>query len=199
MSIDENNDSDQIKNSLKKINEDILKFSTILEKFGLDLITKLGQTNLRVKILTDKVDVLHKTTIDIKSLLPQLNKIIESQSFLESEVDLIKSLLQKAVSSYSQENLENDLIQRDLTATEEKKSIYNHLNSLKEKINDYNDALSLKEVMSNLKEKIFEFTGGHPILYEMSQTINQIGENKSLTKDMKEKIKEKVGFWINKL
>jgi hypothetical protein len=196
MSIDENTDSNNIKNSLKKINEDILKFSTILEKFGLDLITKLGQTNLRVKILTDKVDVLHKTTIDIKSLLPQLNKIIESQSFLESEVDLIKSLLQKAVSSYS---LENDLIQRDLTATDEKKSIYNHLNSLKEKINDYNDAQSVKEVLSNLKEKIFEFTGGHRILYDISQTINQIGEDKSLTTEMKEKIKEKVGFWRNRL
>lgn len=198
MSENENNDSNEVINSLKQINDNILKFSSILEKFGLDLITKLGQTNLRVNILTDKIDGLHKTTIDIKSLLPQLNRIIENQAYLESEIDLIKSLVQKSASSYSQNSVENGLIGRDFGATDDKKSIINHLNSLKTKINDVNDAQKVKEVLSNLKEKIFELTGGHRVLYDISQTINQIGEDKSLTTEMKSKIKEKLGFWVNK-
>ncbi|MFX1490032.1 MAG: hypothetical protein ACFFBI_12835, partial [Promethearchaeota archaeon] len=65
------------------------KFTSILEKFGLDIITKMGQTNLSIKMLTDKVNKLSEATIDVKALLPQLTNVIENQKILENELDLI--------------------------------------------------------------------------------------------------------------
>ena len=89
--VNNDNDIERILNSIKDLNEKVLQFSTILEKFGLDFITKLGQTTLSLKVLTDKIEGVNKATIDIKALSPQLNKIIENQDYLDSELDLIKS------------------------------------------------------------------------------------------------------------
>ncbi len=36
--------------------EKLEKFASILEKFGLDIITKIGQTNFKLNTLTDKID-----------------------------------------------------------------------------------------------------------------------------------------------
>ena len=51
----------------KEADEKIEKFASILEKFGLDIITKMGQTNFKINTLTDKVDKLSKATIDVKA------------------------------------------------------------------------------------------------------------------------------------
>ena len=49
-------------NSLKELESKMNSFSSILEKFGLDIITKMGQTNMKVTQLTDMVEELSKST-----------------------------------------------------------------------------------------------------------------------------------------
>ena len=53
--------------------------------------------------------------------------------------------------------------------------------------------------MENPKHKIFTSIGGSKIPYEISQVINLLNDKKSLTEDLKNNIKEKIGFWINRL
>ena len=86
--------------SFKEFDEKMGAFSSILEKFGLDIITKMGQTNLKITQLTDKINELDKATIDIKSLIPQLSNVIENQKILEMDLDLIKSLITNMTVSY---------------------------------------------------------------------------------------------------
>ncbi|MFW9877064.1 MAG: hypothetical protein ACFFG0_28575, partial [Candidatus Thorarchaeota archaeon] len=66
-------------NNNRDIKEALDKFTSVLEKFGLDIITKMGQTNLSIKVLTDKINKLSQATIDVKALLPQLTNVIENQ------------------------------------------------------------------------------------------------------------------------
>ena len=84
----------------KEADEKIEKFASILEKFGLDIITKMGQTNLKINILTDKVNELSKATIEVKALLPQLTNVIENQKILEAELELIRTLIQRSDISF---------------------------------------------------------------------------------------------------
>ncbi|MBY9019044.1 MAG: hypothetical protein KGD66_09470 [Candidatus Lokiarchaeota archaeon] len=77
---DENNTEElSMQEMYKELNDKIALFSSILEKFGLDLITKLGQTNMKLNKLTDKVNELHDATIDVKSMSPQFYNIIQGQ------------------------------------------------------------------------------------------------------------------------
>ena len=62
---------------VKEVDEKIQNFSSILQKFGLDLITKLGKTESRLNMLSDKIDILSKATIEVKALSPQLSKIVD--------------------------------------------------------------------------------------------------------------------------
>ena len=93
MSNSENNNIDSNANSIKTLEDKINMFSSILEKFGLDLITKIGQQTNKIRILTDKIEELNKATIQIKGLIPQLKNVIENQKYIESELDLIKTLV----------------------------------------------------------------------------------------------------------
>lgn len=54
-------------------------------------------------------------------------------------------------------------------------------------------------VLESIKEEIFELKGGSKILYDISQTINKLNESKTLTSELKDTIKDKISFWINKL
>ena len=60
-------DENHFNAEFKELNEKISQFSSILEKFGLDLITKLGQTNLKLKKLIENY-------LDIR--LPLKNKAL---------------------------------------------------------------------------------------------------------------------------
>jgi len=53
--------------------------------------------------------------------------------------------------------------------------------------------------LENIKEDIFVFTGGHRILYEIGQFNKKIKSIRPLPEDIKENLKEKITFWINKL
>ena len=184
-------------------------FSSILEKFGLDIITKMGQTNLKITQLTDKINGLDKATIDIKSLIPQLSNVIENQKVLEDELDLIKSLLKNMGQISSKKKEVENSVERDETATSKKELILNQLDGLKENVEDLDDPLVVKPILEQVKEDIFEFTGGHRILYEISQVINRLNSSSSLndlmneqdstSKTIKDHLMEKITFWINKL
>ena len=199
----ENSNTEELKKCIEetneKTNEKLSIFSSILEKFGLDLITKMGQTNLKLNMLTDKIDELSKATIDVKALIPQLNNVIENQKILEAEINLIRTLIQKSSISGQPKDMENEVVERDIAATDKKESIINQLINLKDDVDNIDEPIKVIKTLENIKEDIFVFTGGHRILYDISQIINNLNEKETIPEDLKETIKEKTVFWKNKL
>ena len=194
---DSNNSSQE--DTLKKIEENIKSFSTVLEKFGLDVITKMGKNTLRLNMLTDKIEELYKSVIDIKSLLPQLNTIIESQKFLESEIELLKALVQRSGSTGTQIIVESENVGRNEAISEQKKSFATAFLVFKDKLEQTTDAKDIRDTLEVIKEDIFENTGGHRILYELSQMIKVLNAVETITPEIKKDLEEKISFWINKL
>ena len=179
--------------------EKIGKFASVLEKFGLDIITKMGQTNLKITMLTDKVNELSKATIDVKALLPQLTNVIENQKILEAELELIRTLIQRSDISIQTKDMESEIIKRDTTATDKKQAIINQFNMLKKQLDDADDPSNVVESLESLKEDIFVFTGGHRILYEIGQYSKRLSGLDATPEDLKDDLKEKITFWINRL
>ncbi|MFX1380195.1 MAG: hypothetical protein ACFFA4_14000 [Promethearchaeota archaeon] len=175
------------------------KFASILEKFGLDIITKMGQTNLKINMLTAKIEELSKATLDIKALAPQLNNVIENQKILEAELDLIRSLIQRSEISLSSKYMESEEIARDTSVTDKKQIIVEQFNHLKENFDQINDPELIIEKLGKIKEDIFVFKGGHKILYEISQFVKKLNGLETIPDDIKDLLKEKIVFWINKL
>ncbi|MCJ7647088.1 MAG: hypothetical protein MUP85_00600 [Candidatus Lokiarchaeota archaeon] len=207
---DENNTEElSMQEMYKKLNDKIALFSSILEKFGLDLITKLGQTNLKLTKLTDKVNELHEATIDVKSLSPQIYNIIQGQKTIMEENELIKTLISNVNITAKKDPPEAQKIERKKDATDIKNSIQTNLLNLQSEITYLEDPKDAIHVLENIKEQIFEFTGGHRILYEISQIINRLNSLESLSENfntdksnspsLKEYLSEKITFWINKL
>lgn len=207
VSLSESNDitENAVTKKIKDLDEKMDKFSSILEKFGLDIITKMGQTNLKITQLIDKINDLHEATLEIKSLSPKFSSLIENQNDLEKEIDLLKSLITNLkFLSQKNESLEN-ATERNETATTVKDSIISQLSTLKEKVNP-NEIISILETV---KKEIFEFTGGHRICNEISQIINRLNTIKALTDlydknnpkigTMEDFLNERITFWINKL
>ncbi|TFG17068.1 MAG: hypothetical protein EU531_04375 [Promethearchaeota archaeon] len=194
---------------INKLDEKVGQLSSILEKFGLDIITKMGQTNLKVNMLTDKIEELHKATIDIKGLNPRLKRVIDNQNKIQDALDLIKSLIASLKSVSTREETIGNAIERDEGATDKKEAIIKDFNDLKDELDTIDDPEAIIKFLTKIKEDIFEFTGGHRILYEISQSINRLEDANSLTEEYhKEKpnspiistfLKEKITYWINKL
>ncbi len=200
--------AEDLSSSLKEFEKKMNAFSSILEKFGLDIITKMGQTNLKITQLTDKVEELNKATNKIKGLVPQLIKQINKES-LEDELNTIKSLILNITSTPSKKPEVENTIERDVSATDKKDLIVNQLNDLKANLEDADDPQVVKAVLEQIKEDIFEFTGGHRMLYEISQIITILDSANSLNdlmdddkqspKSLKKHLEEKITFWVNKL
>ncbi|NVM37478.1 MAG: hypothetical protein HWN81_17920 [Candidatus Lokiarchaeota archaeon] len=198
----ENNDDlekEDIIKFIKEADDKIEKFASILEKFGLDIITKMGQTNLKINVLTDKIDVLSNATLDIKSLTPQLTNVIENQKILEEELDLIRSLMQRSDISFHSREANSEKVEQDTSATDKKQAIIDQFNTLESYITKNDDPQSIIESLENIKENIFVFTGGHRILYEIGQFESKLNGLETLPDDVKNSLKEKITFWINKL
>ena len=183
----------------KETNDRLNNFAAILEKFGLDIITKMGQTNLKINMLTDKVDELTKATIDVKALLPQLTNVIENQKILEAELDLIRTLIQRSDISFQERESKAEKVERDTSATDRKQSIIDDFNQLAAYLDDNNEPKNVIKQLEKIKEEIFVFTGGHRILYEIGQFSSKINSLESLSGEIKQDLKEKIRFWINKL
>jgi hypothetical protein len=184
---------------VKDADEKIEKFAAILEKFGLDIITKMGQTNLKINSLTDKINELSKATLDIKSLTPQLKNVIENQKILETELDLIRSLIQRADISFHSREDNSEEVERDTSATDKKESIIEQFKTLKNDIDDIVKSESVIKQLENIKEDIFIFKGGHRILYEISQFGKTLMAEELISEENKSSLKEKIVFWLNKL
>ena len=195
---DDLNQEDIIK-LINNLNVKMNELSSIIQKFGLDLITKMGQTNSKIKILTDKIDKLDKTTLDIKALQPKLNNIIDNQNILESDIDLIKSLIQRFSTSLSQNELERGNIERDVSITLNKQEISIQFEELIKSIDKTDEIEKIKSNLEKIKEQIFEITGGHKTLYDISQVLNKLNNDESLTEPLKSYLKEKIEFWKIKL
>jgi len=188
-----------VKGLLININEKLDSFSTILQKFGLDLITKLGKNESKLTMLTDKIEELAKATLDIKSFSPILNKLIDRQMIIESELDLLKSLIQKSVHINTNEELNKNIIERDESITHNFSLIKKEFESFRENLAAIKETQKAKIILSGIKEEIFELTGGHRILYEISQFIKLLDEKAPFDDELKSILHEKIGFWINKL
>jgi hypothetical protein len=194
-----NSSNKDILSFIKEVNEKIEKFALILEKFGLDIITKMGQTNLKVNMLSDKIDELNKATLQIKSLSPQLTNVVENQKIVQEELDLIRSLIQRSDITFHSREDTGEKIERDVSATDKKQSIIDQFNKLVNYIEKNDIPQPVAESLENIKEDIFVFTGGHRILYEIGQFVSKINDLDILNNDFKNNLKEKITFWINKL
>jgi len=184
---------DNISNNINKIDEKIGSFSEILQNFGLNLIQNIGKITHSIHILTDKIDELLKSTIEIKGLIPQLNKIIEKQDIIENEIDLLKNIISQSFIS-----LNTSEIERDETYTIKSNNAKEILNNLKNTFANIDDIKKIKALLHETKEAIFEITGGHRILYEISKTIAELKSFDEFNESLKNKLFDKIDFWINK-
>jgi len=195
--------------SLKELEKNMNAFSSILEKFGLDIITKMGQTNLKVTQLTDMVDELNKTTIHIKGLIPQLSNVIQNQKNIEEELSTIKSLILNRPNAPLKGIELNNTVERDESATNMKDLIVNQFNILRAKLAKIDDPQTVKAILEQLRIDIFEFTGGHrmlnqflPIIARLDSAISldeMMNEHDTTSKTIKVEIMENIPNWINKL
>lgn len=200
--------TEDLSSSLKEFDRKMTAFSSILEKFGLDVITKMGQTNLKITQLTDMVDELNKTTIKIKGLLPQLSNVIKNQKSLEDELNVIKSLIINITSPLSTKQEIENTIERDESATDKKDSILNQFSNLKAMLENNDSPQAVKAFLAKVKDEIFEFTGGHKMLYEISQILTRLDSVNSLNDlmdgdensptSLKKHLEERIPFWANK-
>jgi len=185
---------EEIVKLIKNLDNKMDELSKILQKFGLDIITQFGKTTHNIRYLSDKIEDLDKATIKIKGLTPQLIKIIDNQNALETELGLIKSLIQRIMP-----HKEIESIERDVSITDFKQLISDQLTEFMFEIDNIEDIQLITTHLDTIKHKIFEKIGGHKIPYEISQVINLLNNKKSLTEELKNDLKEKIGFWINRL
>ena len=195
----EDTEQREMKKLLINIDEKLNSFSSILQNFGLDLITKLGKNESKLTMLTDKIEALAKATLDIKSFSPILNKLVDRQKSIENELDLLKSLIQKTIQVNTTEKLDKNIIERDESITHNFSLIKKQFDSLRNSLDTMKDTEDAKMILINIKEEIFELTGGHRILYEISQIIKLLDDKVPLDDELKSILREKIGFWMNKL
>lgn len=182
---------------LKKLEVKADELLSLMGKFGFDFITKIGQTTLKLSTLGDKIDELNKTTIDIKGLLPHLNRIIENQDSLQQEIDLLRTLLQRLSASVPLDALEEG-IERNAEMSKQKMTIKDQFQDLTERLGDYKNIQDLKMALDKIQKDLFEATGGHKILYEISQYVKKL-THLSISESLLIDLKEKIQFWMNKL
>jgi hypothetical protein len=66
-------------------------------------------------------------------------------------------------------------------------------------IQNTKDINEIKRSLQKIKDNIFELTGGHKILYEISQALNKLNGTKDLSESVRYNLKEKIDFWIAKI
>jgi len=189
---------DKIENQLQNFTEKIEKLTSVLESFGMDIITKLGNMSFNINKLADTVKELDKATLDIKALAPKLNNIIENQNSLEREIRLLRSLTYRSINEKSAV----DITTKNNKKTEnesKKKHIINHIAEMEQKLDNITDYKILIKDLNNLQEEIFEYTGGNKMLYDISQIVKKIKNEGNITSPIKDIITAKLTFWSKKI
>ncbi len=174
----------------------VKQLTEVMEKFGMDFITKLGKLSFQIKKLTDKVNDLSKATLDIKALTPKLNNVIENQKDLRKDMQMLKSLIYKNKKGVSQQTTPTT---ENISKVNKKNLILSDLSTLKNTIRSQEDFSALIETLSSLKEKIFEFTGGSRILYDLSQIIKELKREQKITSDIREQLVQNTDEWKKKI
>jgi chromosome segregation ATPase len=195
---DTNNQEDQnIQKAIETLSERMNQFSSVLEKFGMDIITKLGNLSFTINKLSDKIKELNNATLDIKSLIPQLTNIIEGQKSMEKEIHLLRSLTYQSFNKVQevQQQSKNSSRNNNLSNNSPKKHIMKNIAAFQEKLDGINDHTVIINELDNLKEHIFELTGGGKELYEVSQIIKEINKKERVTSSLRAKIREKLSHW----
>ena len=194
------NKNDEVTDPLKNLEHKLNDLSNIFQKFGLDFITKFGQSTYNIKILVDKIDDFNSTMLDIKSLIPVLYKIVENQNNLKSEIELIRSLVEKSSIVSAKEKIEIKSTEQDfLPAKKKNQALKDQFEEFKKKIENGKDVMSVKNNLEDLKQNIFEATGGHKILYDISQEIKKLDNLETFSDEIIENLREKVEIWISKI
>ncbi len=187
--------NDKTADQLSKIEEKINSFSEVLQNFGLNLIQNIGKINRSIHILTDKLGVLLESTTYVKSLVPQLNLVIEKQDSLENEMDHLKSIITNL--AFPQRSSQGT--ERDETADIKEENAKEMLKELKELIEKSNTIEDLVIHLQESKESIYEEIGGHRILYEIQKTINDLKSESEVNNSLRSSLFEKIEFWSNRL
>ncbi|HEY0090210.1 MAG TPA: hypothetical protein VGB37_15285 [Candidatus Lokiarchaeia archaeon] len=197
---DSKENKNDLSSKLNDLSSKLNDLSNIFQKFGLDFITKFGQSTYNIKILVDKIDDFNSTMLDIKSLIPVLYKIVENQNNLKSEIKLIRSLIEKSNMVSSKEKIEIKSTEQDLVPPKNKnQTIRNQFEEFKKKIENSIDLISIINNLNALKQSIFEATGGHKILYDISQEIKKLDNLETFSDEIIENLREKVEIWIGKI
>ena len=128
---------------------------------------------------------------------------------MEEELDLIKSLILNLPSHPLKKQEVENAIERDESATNKKDLILNQLNALKTNLGSFNEPQAVRSVLKQIKEDIYEFTGGHRMLREISQILtvldssnslqDLIDDNEQSSKNLEQLLEEKITYWVNKL
>ena len=95
----------------------------------------------------------------------------------------------------NKELIENN--QGDYNST--KKLIVKKVTTFLENLDKTDDYKTVLQELNNLKEDIFEFTGGNKALYEISQIIKKVDNEQKITAPIKDIIKAKLEYWIKKM
>ncbi|TFF97209.1 MAG: hypothetical protein EU547_04940 [Promethearchaeota archaeon] len=165
----------------------------------MDFITKLGKVSFQVRKLSDKVTELSKATLNIKALGPKLNNVIENQEELKREMKILKSLIYQNSKNNSNSTFKSVIEKETKPESNKKEVAITQIKELKDNVRSIDDYRELIERINMLREKLFDFTGGSKILYEISQILKEIKEDKKITSKVIEDIRAKADQWVDKL
>ena len=175
--------------------EKINKFGQILQKFGLDLIQKIGEMKHSLEILTGKIDSIENELIELKGLKTQLHETARYQQATHKEIANIKASIENINSRMGNSAPIEQIQVEPPQELESSKAI---LLEFEKNLENCSSAGELLKVLSNAKKQIYEITGGHRILLEMREFERRLRPNASLDQsDIKSVLKNKIKDWIS--
>ncbi|MHA1339336.1 MAG: hypothetical protein ACTSRZ_04510 [Promethearchaeota archaeon] len=184
-SIENNSNNSNLEEKLDKIGK-------IIQDFGLNFIQNIGELKHAISMLTDKINKVSDTLVDLKGLKVLLEEVSKFKQDINSKLVRIESLIKAR-------NMPNMPFIDNMGNINIDGSMDQILNEFKNNLKSFKNTVELKENLEKLKEKLFEITGGHRVLFEIKNEIQNIKDTDELSEELINKITEKIHFWINKL
>ena len=188
-------DKIQLKPSqIEKIENKINKFSEILQNFGLDLIQTIGGLKHDVGILSNKIENIDKSIIELKGIKTQLHETIKIQREWQKEISDIKALIRSINQKYGV----NQISQNEASVNYSKinETPLDVLEKFKDNVANAKDVASIYSAIKNTKERIFILTGGHKILFELRAYEQKAKRDSNIHfTSFKETILQKINEW----